>query len=400
MMTDPVNLLLLTSLAGLVSLLVLGSLARSGIPGIADCLCSTMLLIVATLLFSLRGRAPDFFSLVLANACMLGAICALYGGCRRLFGLPVRYAKLGVASALTLAGVSYFHYVHQDITIRVALVSGFYSVLCLQIAVMTWRHRTAAHSRYGHSFLTGIALFCAAGHAVRAVVYLAALDAAASLIDPTAWNVAFMTLGVLAMPSLIMGMVLVIHDRMLSESRQAASTDFLTRTLSRRAFFQQAQAMLEDAGRQGAAPALLMLDLDRFKAINDQHGHAAGDAVLCHFAALAQVSLREGDRLCRLGGEEFALLYRPGGRGDFLAAAERLRAQLVATPCCWGEVTLPCSFSAGLVTWRPGESLDRLLARADQGLYVAKQAGRNRIVSVGEQEAGLPGFICGGYRAS
>lgn len=235
---------------------------------------------------------------------------------------------------------------------------------------------------------------------MRAVVYLAALDSAASLIDPTAWNVAFMTLGVLAMPSLIMGMVLVIHDRMLSESRQAASTDFLTRTLSRRAFFQQAQAMLEDAGRQGAAPALLMLDLDRFKAINDQHGHAAGDAVLCHFAALAQASLREGDLLCRLGGEEFALLYRPGGRGDFLAAAERLRAQLVATPCRWGEVTPPCSFSAGLATWRPGESLDRLLARADQGLYVAKQAGRNRIVSVGEQEAGLPGFISGGYRAS
>lgn len=102
MMTDPVNLLLLTSLAGLVSLLVLGSLARSGIPGIADCLCSTMLLIVATLLFSLRGRAPDFFSLVLANACMLGAICALYGGCRRLFGLPGALRQVGRGVCLDL----------------------------------------------------------------------------------------------------------------------------------------------------------------------------------------------------------------------------------------------------------------------------------------------------------
>lgn len=92
MMTDPVNLLLLTSLAGLVSLLVLGSLARSGIPGIADCLCSTMLLIVATLLFSLRGRAPDFFSLVLANACMVG------GHLRAIRRLPAAVRPAGCAT--------------------------------------------------------------------------------------------------------------------------------------------------------------------------------------------------------------------------------------------------------------------------------------------------------------
>src|SRR5690606_36597664 len=209
---------------------------------------------------------------------------------------------LTVASALMLAAIAYFHYVQPDSNLRVVVMSGFYTVMCLLIAITARSHRTAERSRYGHYFLTGIALFCSAGHGTRAAVYALGMDAATSIVTPTEWNLAFITLGVLAMPSLTMGVVLLIHDRMLSESRQAASTDFLTHVLSRRAFFQQAGALLEEAGRQGTAPALLMLDLDRFKGINDHYGHAAGDAVLRHFATLARDTLRPGDLLCRLGG--------------------------------------------------------------------------------------------------
>jgi len=402
-MGDPVNLLVLTSLAALMSLLVVGSLARSGMPGIRDCLCSNVLLMAATLLFALRGTAPDFFSLVLANAGMLGAICALYGGCRRFFGLAPHYGVLAAASAPVLAAVAYFHYVQPDINVRVVLMSVFYAVMCLLIAYLAMVHRTAERSRYGHYFLTGIALFCSAGHLLRGLVYAAGIDTPASMVQATQWNLAFITLGVLAMPSLTMGVVLLIHDRMLAESERAASLDFLTRALSRRAFFTRAAELLaRGAGAAGPPPALLMVDLDRFKAINDEYGHAAGDAVLRHFAGLALASLRPGDLFCRLGGEEFALLYRPGQEPAPALAAEGLREAVQASPCPWSGGGIAYSFSGGLAAWREGESLDRLLARADQGLYAAKQGGRDRIVVLGSDDAlPLPGFTPGAaYRAS
>jgi len=401
-MADPVNLLVLTSLSSLISLLVLGSLARSGMPGISDCLWSNVLLMVSTMLFALRGHAPEAVTLVMANGGMLATIGALYAGCRRFFGRPPRYGILAAAAVPVLAAVAYFNYVQPDLGIRVALMSGFYAVLCMLLAVIVLKHRTAGRLRYGHYFLTGTALFCSAGHALRTAVYGLGVDKLASILQPTQWNLAFITLGVLAMPSLTMGVVLLIHDRMLSESERAASMDFLTRVLSRRAFFARAAALLGEAGTQDQRPALLMLDLDRFKAINDEHGHAAGDAVLRHFADLAQASLRPGDLFCRLGGEEFALLYRPGCHSEAMRSAEGLRAKVLAHPCPWGAGELAYAFSAGLASWRPGESLDRLLARADQGLYAAKQRGRNCIVDVDDDPAPpWTGFTTGGaYRAS
>src|SRR5690606_17332079 len=157
-------------------LLVLGSLARSGMPGIPDCLWSNVLLMGSTLLFALRGLAPELLTLVLANAGMLATISALYAGCRRFFGRPPRYGLLAASCAPVLAAVAYFNYVQPDVNARVALMSVFYAVMCMLVACTVLRHRTGERLRYGHYFLTGTALFCSVGHGLRAVVYTFGID--------------------------------------------------------------------------------------------------------------------------------------------------------------------------------------------------------------------------------
>ncbi len=126
--------------------------------------------------------------------------------------------------------------------------------------------------------------------------------------------------------------------------------------------------------------AVLMLDIDHFKRVNDQHGHAAGDAVLRHLASLMRVGQRKIDKLGRVGGEEFAILL-PGANGDAaLAYAERLRQSVAGTPIEIDGVMLAITVSIGIASLNAADpTADAALIRADKALYSAKEAGRNRV---------------------
>jgi diguanylate cyclase (GGDEF)-like protein len=122
----------------------------------------------------------------------------------------------------------------------------------------------------------------------------------------------------------------------------------------------------------------LLLDLDHFKRINDECGHAAGDEALRAVTTTLRGALREGDLLSRLGGEEFVVLMPHTDREAGHLAAERLRVA-VAAMVHMVSSTAPLSISIGLADWRKGEQLADLLRRADQALYRAKESGRNRV---------------------
>jgi diguanylate cyclase (GGDEF)-like protein len=228
-----------------------------------------------------------------------------------------------------------------------------------------------------HYVTTAVFALCfALGHAVRgALSMLEAFDDLQGLSSPGV-NIAFLTLGALVMPALTMGAVLMIHDAMVQRLEAIANTDGLTGVLSRLAFEEEARRELTRAARGGPPPSLLILDLDHFKAINDTHGHAGGDAVLQAFARAASGQLRLHDRFGRLGGEEFAVLLPVTPAPQAMLVAERIRASSshASTPIGY-------TLSAGVATWRHGESLEALSARADQALYQAKQEGRNRVIA-------------------
>lgn len=180
------------------------------------------------------------------------------------------------------------------------------------------------------------------------------------------------------------------RDELMRTLAHTASHDALTDVLTRGAFLRHGTALFAQRAPQQEPLALLMLDLDHFKSINDRHGHVAGDRVLVEFAATVGRSIRGGDLLARFGGEEFAIILRNIGPDNALVIAERIReavaAQLVAVE---GRESVRCTVSIG-VAHRPDSSnipLERLLAVADQALYRAKAAGRNRVMDASAAEA-------------
>jgi diguanylate cyclase (GGDEF)-like protein len=160
-----------------------------------------------------------------------------------------------------------------------------------------------------------------------------------------------------------------------------ADTDALTGLRNRRALMQALAQVVAQARRSGRPLSLAVLDLDHFKAVNDQHGHAAGDQVLRQFTALMMAQLRAGDLCGRLGGEEFVVLMPDTEQPQALASIERLRAALAARPLAWIDESVELTVSAGVACLDPAHDVDgdRLLQAADAALYQAKRDGRNRV---------------------
>ncbi len=188
---------------------------------------------------------------------------------------------------------------------------------------------------------------------------------------------------------LLVGRRLVESDDRLTESlarmEQMAATDELTGAANRRNFLQMAELEIYRVQRSKAPLALLVMDIDRFKEINDTYGHVAGDAALCHLVAICQLSLRRTDIIARFGGDEFVILLPECDEPTAIHTAERLREAIFTTPVPDKGGAFSISVTIGVATHPAGQSqifdLDTLLRLADDALYEAKDAGRNRVAT-------------------
>lgn len=185
------------------------------------------------------------------------------------------------------------------------------------------------------------------------------------------------------------GLVLLQEDITEHKNYQAtlerlATTDHLTGLLNRRAFLDATEREIRRAHRYGQPLALIMLDVDHFKRINDSHGHPAGDEVLRRIAATCRGMLRDGDLMGRLGGEEFAITLVQPPLQVASAVAERLRKAVSELGIEFGGERLAVTISLGIAEVGEGiTSLDHLISRADACLYTAKREGRNRACVAG-----------------
>jgi diguanylate cyclase (GGDEF)-like protein len=169
----------------------------------------------------------------------------------------------------------------------------------------------------------------------------------------------------------------VRNHRLLLEVDRLANHDELTGLLNRRAFLSRGGAWL--AERAEGRTVVALADLDHFKRVNDQLGHAAGDAALRHVAMRLRETAPEGSLLARLGGEEFVLLCDWAGLSETQAAMERVRDGIAASPCPVADgVDVAVTVSIGIAIATPGDSMDALLRRADAAMYAAKHGGRNQ----------------------
>ncbi len=215
--------------------------------------------------------------------------------------------------------------------------------------------------------------------AIAAAVHLFVLGIA---MPPAAWALSILCPLLLAPTMSIASFSLLLQvDRAHEKLRISNETDFLTGAHNRRYFMDR---LLEEAARGGAPFSLALLDVDNFKAVNDQHGHMAGDEVLRALARRCMSRLRAGDTFARFGGEEFAVLLPQTDVEAALLWLERLRAEVaqlcVELPGASLSVTVSIGVaSAGSTAWLDAPGVDNVLRIADEALYRAKREGKNRI---------------------
>lgn len=337
---------------------------------------------------ALRGVVDPLLSVVLANALVLAALALCWGGLRRFRGRPSPWRASGLIIAVAVALLAVFVYAADDVAARVIVVSA------ANMAIVGAAGFELLDRRHGPptpgTRLTAVATLAYAGaHFLRLAATLAGLGGAidfATFNHVQAYLLLFTVFGAQIWNA---GFLMMAIDRLRAEVADLAVRDDLTGAANRRHFLERARQECARSSRSGAPLAVVCLDLDGFKPINDGHGHAAGDLCLQRFAALAAARLRKPDVFARLGGDEFAVLLPDTTAEEAARVAEDILAAVRTTPVTWRGNSLALTASAGAAAWTPdvGRDAAELVARADHALYHSKEAGRDR-VSVAVPPAG------------
>lgn len=204
---------------------------------------------------------------------------------------------------------------------------------------------------------------------------------------PSALAIAALIPAVVA-PASSWPVISILHDMEIArgEAIRHASTDLLTGLLSRRRFIEIAEAQFAAALASQQPLAVVLLDIDDFKQINDQYGHRAGDEVLTLVARNCAAALRPGDHLARWGGEEFVALLPGTATGAAIGVAQLLRDAICNSSLRVAGAELRVSASIGVASTDIGvQVLDRLLVMADRAMYDVKRNGKNRVMAAGDQ---------------
>jgi diguanylate cyclase (GGDEF)-like protein len=372
-----------TGVMGCLMALIMAFQRRSyppSIHGLGHWTVAPLLAFASALLFALRGLLPSLLSAGLANALMFAAAATLLAGSCRFFERPLSVRAVGGLWLAGLATLLFMSLFSGPYGWRVLFMGLLLGGMGLWHAAIVWRQAAQSFAtRFTGTVLTLTSL----------IILARGVSAPFSppqegLFTPSPMQAIYL-LG-LAFGTLLtsIGTVLMASEHLRQELERLVTQDSLTGALTRRALFTTGEAELARARRQGRALSVLMLDLDHFKRINDEHGHLVGDRVLVDFVDRAHAALRRPAVLGRYGGEEFVALLPDTDTAQALAVAERIRTSACADP------DLPCcEVSIGVAGALPRDSLEALIRRADAALYEAKAQGRNRVAEAPAMQ-GLP----------
>ncbi len=322
--------------------------------------------------------ADSLLPLLFGGTALLLAICLAAMGIQKFFDRPVSWRGTMLTTGLGFAGLSFFIFVYDSVPGRMTvftIAQVLPMVLSVKLLLSPHHGRVNPGARLaGIVTMTIIAIF-----ASRLAGVLIDGDGGFSYTHfSPVQSVVILGMVFLAM-ALNFGFLLMAIERLRNEVADLALLDDLTGVGNRRYLLQRLTEECARSGRSGRPFTLLVIDLDSFKAINDTHGHAAGDACLQHFTLMAQTRLRPSDMLARTGGDEFCIVLPSSTLREGAMIARRILevCRADAEQCSGNEI--PVAVSIGVAQWTPemGAFPDRLIAAADHALYDAKKAGRN-----------------------
>jgi diguanylate cyclase (GGDEF)-like protein len=346
---------------------------------------ATLVLVAGGVLVSLRNVVPAPLSIIAGNGLWLAAYGMMWCGARVFAGRRPRLL-LAVAGAVAWVVLCQSEAFYGTPVLRIRVFSAITLAYALLIPWEYWRLRDPRPmSRW-----PAIVLLL-----IQAAFYILRIPLADRITFPIApddvgvlipLGIVTLLLHYSCMAFLVMAMV---KERLELQLRRDALVDPLTGIANRRAFFDRGNRILARVGASRGSVALLMIDLDLFKRINDSLGHEAGDRVLRAFSGITASLLRPTDLFARTGGEEFACLLPNVTTADAVRVAERIRLLVAAhAPAIGMPGALTVSIGVATAT-AAGYGLDSLMETADRALYAAKANGRNRVEAAAEDDLDL-----------
>jgi diguanylate cyclase (GGDEF)-like protein len=328
-------------------------------------------------LFGTYGSAPDLISIDTANVLLFTSFAVTWTGARVFDGRPVEPVYLVTGAVLWLL-ICRLPVLADAIQIRALIASGIVTAYTWLTAYEFWRGRSEQLvSRWPAIFLLFAhgALFL-----LRTPLALLLPWVPGNHVFDSVWLTVLSFEALLFTISIAFILLAMAKERTELRHRTAALVDPLTGIANRRSFLQDATQLAKRHSGKPLPTAVLLIDLDHFKSINDRFGHALGDRVLEIFSDTARKSVRSTDLLGRLGGEEFAAVLHDTSRDKATAVAERIRESFAHAAQEVDGRPVGATVSIGLAYCQEAAlDVPELLAQSDQALYFAKERGRNRV---------------------
>jgi diguanylate cyclase (GGDEF)-like protein len=331
----------------------------------------------SVVLFGMYGTVPDLVSIDLANALLFTAFAVTWTGARVFDGRPAEPVYLVTGAVLWLL-ICRLPVLNDAINARVLIASGIITTYTWLTAYEFWRGRDEQLvSRWPAIFM----LFAHGALFLLRTPLVAVLPwTITNHVYGSVWLTVLSFEALLFTISIAFILLAMAKERTELRHRTAAMVDPLTGIANRRSFLHEADLIAKRHNTSPRPTAVLLIDLDHFKSINDRFGHALGDRVLEIFTSTARQSIRGSDLIGRLGGEEFAAILCDTSLEKAVAAAERMRESFAIAAKEVDSRPVCATVSIGVVHCQePTLDVHELLVQADHALYAAKENGRNRV---------------------
>jgi len=326
-----------------------------------------------------RQFVDSSMPLAFAGTLIILACCFCLMGIRSFYGRNVDWRTTLLIAGLSFAGLSVFLLMRDSSVMRVVIYTIGQSVpTAMTLPLVLSRQDNRPHP--GARLAALMAALILVINIVRGGVALLHVGVSSPFVHfDTLQGVLTLVLVFLSM-AWNFGFLLMAIDRLRNEVADLALMDDLTGVANRRQLLRRLEEACAMSQRSSEPFALLVIDLDGFKQINDTHGHAAGDACLQHFTLMTQMQLRPGDLLARTGGDEFCIVLPDTTLREGAMIARRVLAACHDDAAGCSGTDIPIAASIGVAQWTQdiGTHSERLMAAADHALYAAKNEGKNR----------------------